>query len=180
MKKYIILLTVILASAPVFSQSDTDFDKWFITVGGGINYSTDGVLSNEDGKGTTPALTASIGRWFGPSVGLKLGYDGPRLKNDRHFPDGVDYYSLTVSALWNMTMPERRINFIPYIFAGMAYANEKCFTAGFGLSLPLALGKSLRIVPDIKIATLDDKIYTSVHGGTNAVIEGTLGLRYSF
>ena len=47
-------------------------DNWFIGAGGGVN-----MFFNEGYKAKIgPSLDASIGKWFTPSVGMRVGYSG--------------------------------------------------------------------------------------------------------
>ena len=47
-------------------------DNWFIGAGGGINvFMNDGYKVN-----IGPSIDASVGKWFTPSVGMRVGYSG--------------------------------------------------------------------------------------------------------
>lgn len=196
MKKTIItVLVALFAAVSVSAQQpgqgsskDVRNGGWFVTLGGGANISFDGYATKAGATGVAPAVTAGIGKWFGKSraVGVKASYDGLSLKNSRYFPDGLKYNAVTGTILWDVSStfggyePGRVVSFVPYAFAGMAFSNQNCFTAGAGLSLPVALGKVVSVVPDVKASYLDDVIYYTRSGGYNLVLEATLGLRFNF
>ena len=47
-------------------------DNWFMAVGGGINlFWTDGAK-----VAVGPSLDANFGKWFTPSIGMRVGYQG--------------------------------------------------------------------------------------------------------
>lgn len=200
MKKFIISLAAMIAAVSAFAQEETVAvenvseevkvkanDGWFISIGGGANLSIEGTgTKSTSGTGWAPALTVDFGKWFTPSVGLALRYDGLKLKNSVYFPDGINYNTATVAFLWNLIntfepyQPERVVNVVLYPFAGAAFGKAATFTAGAGIQLPIRLGNVVSLVPDVKCNYLSDKIYSKTSTGGNAAIETTLAIRFRF
>ena len=51
-------------------------DNWFIGAGGGIN-----VFMIEDyDLAISPSIDANVGKWFTPSIGMRVGYQGFQTK----------------------------------------------------------------------------------------------------
>ncbi|MBQ0094767.1 MAG: hypothetical protein KBT49_03180 [Bacteroidetes bacterium] len=85
MKKICItFLAAMFLAAPAFAQNN----GWFVSLGGGVNINQEG-YRHDGGYGVAPALSVGAGMWFSPDLGVKLGYDGMKLKNDKFFKDGV-------------------------------------------------------------------------------------------
>ncbi len=118
-------------------------DNFFISVSGGINI-LEGPADNESGKGRiAPALDVSFGKWFTPSVGLRLGYSGLSAKgwSDVQTPyapstaDGQSLYPekfglayVHGDVLWNISntiggyKAKRFWDFVPFVNAGWLYS----------------------------------------------------------
>lgn len=183
MKKICItFLAVMFLAAPAFAQNN----GWFVSLGGGVNINQEG-YRHDGGYGVAPALSVGAGMWFSPDLGVKLGYDGMKLKNDKFFKDGVDYNVLSASLLWNLSNTisgddeSRVVSFVPYAMFGASVGSRTALTAGAGLSMPISLSSAISIVPDIRVSYIQDKIYTDAYDkGQNMVFEPTLNLRYSF
>lgn len=110
-------------------------DNWFIGIGGGINtYWNDGY-----DMAIAPSIDANIGKWFTPSVGMRVGYQGisskvwsynatvlgPTLDTEKQmYPEKFGYMYIHGDFLWNMSnafsgYKETRFwNFVPYMHAG--------------------------------------------------------------
>ena len=110
-------------------------DNWFIGAGGGVN-----VLLNEGyGIAVAPSIDANVGKWFTPSIGMRVGYQGFQTKvwadspsflatvrdsetGDYALKTGYMYFH--GDFLWNMSnalsgYKETRFwNLIPYIHTG--------------------------------------------------------------
>ncbi len=135
-------------------------DNWFIGVGGGVNmFWTDGYTI----KNVGPSIDASVGKWFTPTVGMRVGYSGftSKLNNP---PDEFGYFYLHGDFLWNISNAiggykgTRFWNFVPYIHAGWyrAYgADVEDFpnnemAGGIGLLHNLHLTERLDLIIDMK------------------------------
>lgn len=175
-------------------------DNWFIGVGGGINmYLEDGYKAN-----IGPSLDANIGKWFTPSVGMRVGYSG---LNARFWSDEPTVLGRTLDTdenmyaqkfgfmyfhgdfLWNMSnalsgYKETRFwNMVPYIHAGFFRSDgldenndfaDNQFAAGVGLLHNLRLADRLDLNVDMRAVALSG----SVHGGSGVSLlpSVTMGL----
>ncbi len=135
-------------------------DNWFIGVGGGVNmFWTEGYKIRDVG----PSIDASIGKWFTPSVGMRVGYSGFTTKLNRA-PQEFGYLYVHGDFLWNISnalggYKETRFwNFVPYLHAGWyrAYdAGAKGFpnnelAVGAGLLHNLRLSDRIDFIIDMK------------------------------
>ena len=163
-------------------------DNWFLGIGGGVNvYLEDGYKGN-----IGPSLDANLGKWFTPSVGMRVGYSG---LNSRFWSDQPTVLGNTLDTdegmyaqkfgfmyfhgdfLWNMSnaiggYKETRFwNFVPYIHAGYFRSDgidenndfaDNQFAMGAGLIHNLRLVERLDLVVDMRATVLSG----SVHGGS--------------
>ena len=96
-------------------------DNWFIGAGGGIN-----MFFNEGYEArVAPSLDINFGKWFTPSIGMRVGYQGLNsqvMKDDVRQKFGYMY--IHGDFLWNISnalsgYKETRFwNFVPYLHAG--------------------------------------------------------------
>ncbi|MCQ2147376.1 MAG: hypothetical protein MJZ16_07660, partial [Bacteroidales bacterium] len=122
------------------------WDNWFIQTGAGVNT----MASKRNGHGwngrITPALETLVGKWFSPTFGARLGWQGltfsqwGREASDNVFiangiykggemdKEKTGFNYIHGDILWDFTRtvagynPERLISVIPYLHAG--YMNE--------------------------------------------------------
>ena len=95
-------------------------DNWFIGLGGGIN------LFLNDGSDVKigPSLDVNLGKWFTPSVGMRMGYQGLNFFSDNQPQMKYGYMYIHGDFLWNMSnalsgYKETRFwNLVPYLHAG--------------------------------------------------------------
>ncbi len=146
-------------------------DNWFIGVGGGVNmFWTDGYTIDRVG----PSIDASVGKWFTPTVGMRVGYSG-FTANLNNAPDQFGYMYAHGDFLWNISntiggYKETRFwNFVPYLHAGWyrAYdAGQKGFpnnevAAGGGLLHNLRLTDRLDLIIDMKAIIVNGRVVGS-------------------
>ena len=163
-------------------------DNWFLGIGGGVNmYLEDGYKGN-----IGPSIDANFGKWFTPSVGMRVGYSG---LNSRFWSDQPTVLGNTLDTdedmyaqkfgfmyfhgdfLWNISnaiggYKETRFwNFVPYIHAGYFRSDgldedsdfvDNQFAMGAGLIHNLRLVERLDLVIDMRATVLSG----SVHGGS--------------
>lgn len=163
-------------------------DNWFIGVGGGINmYLEDGYKAK-----IGPSLDANLGKWFTPSVGMRVGYSGLNARfwsdeptvlgrtldrEENKYAQKFGYMYFHGDFLWNISnalsgYKETRFwNFVPYLHAGYFRADavegnsdfaDNQITAGAGLLHNLRLSDRLDLNVDMKAILLSG----SVHGGS--------------
>lgn len=132
--------------------------NWFINLAGGIGAFIGEPLGCEDLFGRTrPLFHLSVGKWFSPTSGGRIAFQGFNLKN--HVIEQQDYYHvhadflLNVSNLFMKNKAEPRWQFIPFVGTGIIQNNtthKHPFSLNYGilnhiklhdrLSLSLELG----------------------------------------
>ncbi len=142
-------------------------DNWFIGVGGGINsFWTDGYKMK-----VAPSIDASVGKWFTPSVGMRIGYSGFMTKLNMA-PEKFDYMYVHGDFLWNMSnafsgyKDTRFWNLVPYLHAGWYRAYDKDVTilpnnelaVGGGLLHNLRLADRLDLIIDMKAIIVNGRV----------------------
>ena len=160
-------------------------DNWFIGAGGGIN-----IFLNEGYTGKiAPSLDVNFGKWFTPSVGMRVGYQGLNSKVEAGaLVQKFGYMYFHGDFLWNMSnalsgYKETRFwNFVPYLHAGYyrSYGIENIegsnneLAAGAGLLHNLRLTDRLDLIIDMRATVVNGR----VHGATGAALfpSVTMGL----
>ena len=159
-------------------------DNWFIGVGGGIN-----IFLNEGYDiRISPSIDANFGKWFTPSVGMRLGYQGfqsgtwsdnatvlgPTLDSDKGmYAEKFGYMYIHGDFLWNISnalsgYKETRFwNFVPYMHAGffrsyglddVNFADNE-FAAGAGLLHNLRLAERLDLIIDMRATVVNGRVH---------------------
>lgn len=170
-------------------------DNWFIGAGGGIN-----IFYNDGYKiAIAPSVDANLGKWFTPSVGMRVGYQGFQSKvwsetasllgtvrdaDKDMYAQKFGYMYFHGDFLWNMSnalsgYKETRFwNLIPYAHAGfyrsygldnVDFANNE-FAMGVGLLHNLRLTERLDIVIDMRGTVVNGR----VHQSSGAAILGSV------
>ena len=130
-------------------------DNWFVNLGGGVNLGYDNAEWRVGG-----ALNLNAGKWFTPSVGARVGYNGLTST------DGPFSY-IHFDALWNISnaiggYKETRLwDFVPYLHAGLMVDKPiTCldWAAGAGLLNLIRLTDRLDLTLDIR-----GNIYERLH-----------------
>ena len=179
-------------------ETNSFVDNWFIGAGGGIN-----IFINEgfDVK-IGPSIDAGIGKWFTPSVGMRVGYQGfnsqlwsdepsvfgkTRNSDDRYLQK-FGYMYFHGDFLWNASnalsgYKETRFwDLIPYLHAGLYrsygldgadYSNNE-FAAGAGLLHNLSLTERLDIIIDMRATVVNGRVHEA--SGAAIVPSVTAGL----
>jgi outer membrane protein OmpA-like peptidoglycan-associated protein len=160
-------------------------DNWFIGAGGGVN-----LFINEGYTGKiAPSLDVNFGKWFTPSVGMRVGYQGLNSKVEAgDLVQKFGYMYFHGDFLWNMSnalsgYKETRFwNFVPYLHAGYyrSYGIENIegsnneLAAGAGLLHNLRLTDRLDLIIDMRATVVNGR----VHGATGAALfpSVTMGL----
>lgn len=174
-------------------------DNWFIGVGGGVN-----IFWNEgyDIK-IGPSVDGYLGKWFTPSVGMRIGYQGlgarvwadsptllgPTLDTDQgQYLEKFGYMYVHGDFLWNISnafsgYKETRFwNFVPYLHAGFfrAYGvdgiefSDNEFAVGGGLIHNLRLSDRLDLVIDMKAIVVNGRTHDA--SGVAVLPSATIGL----
>ena len=174
-------------------------DNWFIGAGGGVN-----MFFNDGCKAKIgPSIDAGFGKWFTPSVGMRVGYSGfnGNLWSDtpsdlgRTFDTDEDMYLQKFGYmyfhgdfLWNMSnalggyKQTRFWDFVPYLHAGYFrsygldgsdFYNNE-IAAGAGLLHNLRLTERLDLIVDMKAIVVNGRIHEG--SGVTLVPSVTMGL----
>lgn len=128
--------------------------NWFVNAAGGVSSFLGTPLGCEDLFGRIrPVIHLSIGKWFSPTVGGRIAFQGFNLKN--HLIEQQDYYHLHADFLWNVTnlfqkdrQKEVRWQFIPFVGTGIIQNNathQHPFTLNYGILNHLHLNKDLSL-----------------------------------
>lgn len=174
-------------------------DNWFVGAGGGIN-----MFWNDGFKpAIAPSIDAGFGKWFTPSVGMRMGYQGFRsslwayepselgseLDSDKGmYAQKFGYMYFHGDFLWNISnalsgYKETRFwNFVPYLHAGffrsygekdVDFSNNE-LAAGIGLLHNLRLTNRLDLMVDMRGTVVNGR----VHGADGVAIlpSVTMGL----
>ena len=174
-------------------------DNWFIGAGGGINILID------DGYGIriSPSIDANVGKWFTPSVGMRVGYQGfytqawadnatllgPVLDKDKgKYGEKFGYMYFHGDFLWNLSnalsgYKETRFwNIIPYAHAGFfrsygldgADFSDNSFAMGAGLLHNLRLIERLDLIIDMRATVVNGSVHEAE--GVAVLPSVTMGL----
>jgi outer membrane protein OmpA-like peptidoglycan-associated protein len=158
-------------------------DNWFIGVGGGIN-----IFLNEGYDiRIGPSIDAGFGKWFTPSVGMRVGYQGfnsgawseqpgalgmTKDADKNQYLQKFGYMYIHGDFLWNMSnafsgYKETRFwNFVPYLHAGffraygldsVNYADNELALGG-GLLHNLRLSNRLDLIIDMRATVVNGRI----------------------
>lgn len=174
-------------------------DNWFIGAGGGVNLFMNDGYKNKVG----PSLDVSAGKWYTPTIGMRVGYSGISARSWADMPTvlgavldtGEDMYLQKFGYmyfhgdfLWNMTnaisgYKETRVwNMVPYVHAGYfrAYGLDNADFYNNELALGAGMFHNFRITERLAVV-LDTKtiiVNGRVHGADGVAIlpSATLGL----
>ena len=161
-------------------------DNWFIGVAGGVNL----FLNEGYEPAFGPSIDANFGKWFTPSVGMRMGYQGLSSKawsdaasvlgtqrdaDNGKYAQKFGYMYIHGDFLWNISnafsgYKETRFwNFVPYAHAGYFrsyglegtdYSNNE-IAAGVGLLHNLRLVDRLDLIVDMRATVLNGRIIGS-------------------
>ena len=174
-------------------------DNWFIGAGGGIN-----IFYNDGYQiAIAPSIDANLGKWFTPSVGMRIGYQGFQSKvwsetvsvlgkelepGKDMYPQKFGYMYFHGDFLWNMSnalsgYKETRFwNLIPYTHAGyygsygldgVAFSNNE-FALGAGLLHNLRISDRMDIVIDMRATVVNGRVHLA--SGAALLASVTAGL----
>jgi len=162
-------------------ETNSFWSNWFLSAGGGVDYVIEGVL---DGKkdpkgGLTPTLDVNLGKWFDPCFGVRLGYEGYKVKAyNKTMPNNYIHGDV----LWNISnqfggyKDSRFWNFIPYASAGYMFSkdNGQEFAVGVGLLNNLRLCNRLDLFLDIRSSFMRAQQIAGYY--RSGLIDASLGL----
>lgn len=127
--------------------------NWFVNTAIGASAFLGNPLGCEDLFGRIrPVYHLSFGKWFSPTTGGRIAFQGFDLKN--HLIERQNYYHLHADFLWNVTNlfrkdnPEVRWQFIPFAGTGIIQNNashQHLFTLNYGILNHLRLTDRLSL-----------------------------------
>lgn len=161
-------------------------DNWFIGVGGGINFLLN---DNFDGK-IAPSIDANFGKWFTPTIGMRVGYQGINMQmwsdtpgllgatldnGKNQYLQKAGYMYIHGDFLWNISnsiggySDTRFWNFVPYVHTGYfrAYGldgtdfTDNEIAAGAGLLHNLRLSYRLDLIIDMRATIVNGRAVNS-------------------
>lgn len=178
-------------------------DNWFIGAGGGVNMYLDNGIDSKIGV----SVDAGFGKWFTPSVGMRVGYSGVNArfwadqpsvlgntldKQEGKYDQEFGYMYFHGDFLWNVSnalsgYKETRFwDFVPYLHAGYlrsydvdgkADFADNQFAAGAGLLHVLRLTERLDLNVDMRATVLDASARGS--SGVSVLPAVTMGLAFN-
>ena len=174
-------------------------DNWFIGAGGGINV----FIHDGYDMAVAPSIDASIGKWFTPSIGMRVGYQGFQTKvwadspsflatvrdaDKNEYALKTGYMYIHGDFLWNMSnalggYKETRFwNLIPYVHTGFyrsygldgADFADNEFALGAGLLHNLRLTNRLDLIVDMRATAVKGSVIGTT--GPSLLASVTAGL----
>lgn len=192
-------------------ETNRFWNNWFIDANGGVQvYFGDADSKQSFGKRLAPAMDISLGKWFTPGIGLRVGYMGLQAKGASTSPyapyascnsftkDGETYYkqkwnmmNLHGEVMFNLSNmfagynPNRVYSFIPYAGIAWLHAWDTPKTDEMGLTVGLINKFRLSPALDLNIearGTLVKDGFDGEKGGNSKEGLGalTVGLTYKF
>ncbi len=184
-KTIIVALAALLAVGAASAQTKDKLARpWFAAIGGGINmWWGDNFRDATFGELTTPQITAYVGYWFRPALGVRVKYDGysansvsekmnDYVKCGSYAKSGmhIQEFGMThihADLLWNLSAtvcqyPRRFYELIPYLGVGAirTYRNDTSRLlpiATFGLLNKFRLSRRLDLHLDLSACATPDK-----------------------
>ena len=158
-------------------------DNWFIGIGGGVNLFWNEGYNVKIG----PSVDANFGKWFTPSVGIRVGYQGLNAQawsgeagilgstldsGNNKYLQKFGYMYIHGDFLWNASdaiggYKETRFwDFVPYLHAGFfrSYGlkdvdfSDNEFAAGAGLLHLLRLTDRLDLIIDMRATVVNGRV----------------------
>jgi outer membrane protein OmpA-like peptidoglycan-associated protein len=135
--------------------------NWFVNISGGTNAFMGTPLGCEDLFGRMqPSVGLAIGKWFTPSIGSRISYQGFNFKNS--LLDKQEYHSVHADLLWNVLGTlyrednELRWNLFPFVGVGMIHNKtnkHNPFAISYGLQAEYSFCKRVALTMEVSNAT---------------------------
>ncbi len=194
--------TVVYEANPHKVITNTFWNNWFVSVGGGAQvYFGDGDSQGAFEKRITPAFDVAVGKWFSPVVGARLMYSGFTAKgasrdafltgervNSKYGYSKFNVnnlhadFMLNVNSLFAGYKADRVWNFIPYLGVGWAFHdgnNEPSVNAG--ILNAFRVSDALDINLDIRGMLVNDNFDGEMGGRqSEGLLTAAVGLTYKF
>lgn len=135
--------------------------NWFVNISGGTNVFMGTPLGCEDLFGRMqPSLSVAIGKWFTPSIGTRISYQGFNFKNS--LLDKQEYHSVHADLLWNVLgslyREDNDLRWVLFPFVGMGMIHNKAteqnlFAISYGLQAEYNFCKRVALTMEVSNAT---------------------------
>lgn len=174
--------------------------NWFIGIGGGINTFVDGGYTPR----IAPNLDVNVGKWFTPSVGARIGYQGlnftewaknssvlgTELNADKGmYKRNEGFAYVHGDLMWNISnafsgYKETRFwDFIPYVHGGLFHGygmngnkyGKNEFAAGVGLYNTMRISNRVKLALDVRGIIINGRIHEA-EGGLSGMASATFGV----
>ena len=158
--------------------------NWFLNVSGGATAFIGSPLGCEDLFGRVkPSLTVSIGKWFTPSIGTRVSFQGFQFKNYKL--ETQDYRQLHADFLWNVTgshyhARDRPWDIVPYVGLGIIRNEDKgnCpFAFSYGLMARYRLARRLHLTMELGGTTTFDDFDNYGHNASREFGDNLFGVK---
>ena len=135
--------------------------NWFVNISGGANAFMGTPLGCEDLFGRMqPSVGLAIGKWFTPSIGTRISYQGFHFKNSQL--EKQEYHSVHADLLWNVLGTlyredkELRWNLFPFVGLGMIHNKtnkQNPFAISYGLQAEYSFCKRVALTMEVSNTT---------------------------
>lgn len=199
---------VALGSASAYAQEDNNRDangyvvkgpyltngggsNWFVGLGAGVNT----FYNNLEVGNIGIAVNANVGKWFTPSMGLRVGYNGltNNVKSNSKFNGMFFQHYVHGDVLFNISnsisgYKETRFwDFVPYVQAGLLMVHDKTganldreFGVGAGLINELRLGPVVNLNIELgAVVTKESQFCNPALGPVCVLPSATVGLSFN-
>jgi len=202
-----LLLAVLSFSFASYAQSDENRDEngkvvrgpyektasdanWFLSVGGGLNWTADGILSGKVNNGFGPSIDVTFGKWFIPDLGIRIGYQGIKgvIKGTAAGAEFNTKYPLNyihADLLWNFSntvcgyRSSRIYSAIPYGHIGLLAAGNRGIAAGAGLLSNFRVAEHWAVFADIRGILAKGENFTAEMDGIAGNLALTAGVTWN-
>lgn len=168
-------------------------DNWFVSAGAGFNWTADGVISNKLIHGFGLDLDVLVGKWFSPTFGARVGWQGLTSRMNRGAnedgsiasTDKFNFDYMHADLLWNIWNEiggynENDIyNIIPYVHCGVMFAHGKEFAGGVGLLNNFRINNHWLIFADARAVLNRADQYIPGTKGVSGGLSLSVGVTYN-
>lgn len=165
--------------------------NWFIGINAGANAFIGSPVGCGDlGSRIKPHFGAYLGKWFTPTVGSRIAYEGFQIKNADKVSQ--DYWGISTDFLWNLSSAlygngdAPRFGLIPYVGVGMLHnrqAQTNPFALSYGIMAQYGISSRLKVTMELggKTTFSDfDGIGKANRFGGDNILSLSAGLSFTF
>lgn len=169
-------------------QTNGFWDNWFVSLNAGAQFSYLTPTGSQNFKDRiTFAGSAYVGKWFAPSMGMRVAYNGMKYQG---YDKKHDYMNLHVDAMMSLTNiimgydAERMYNLVPYVGMGTVRTFDLnnysfAFNAGILNNFRLTDSWAINLEMGALLAQQDMDGVTSSKRGFDDIFTLTAGVTYT-